>query len=163
MVRILNALVTADRRKIVELDSHSLAFECERRVKLRWRNKVCLDINANTVVILPMKLVSDSLLNVDLRERCFEHLFLKLTRESEPQIPRIPFQELILHNFLSFRTLLLFQKITMVKLIRIQILIKELDALSDEDFHTYWRDSIQTYDWMLRSWRTTLSSTPIPC
>jgi hypothetical protein len=34
----------------------------------------------------------------------------------------------------------------MVKLIRIQILIKELDALSDEDFHTYWRDSIQTYD-----------------
>ncbi len=29
----------------------------------------------------------------------------------------------------------------MTKLVHIQILIKKLDTLSDEDFHTYWRDS----------------------
>jgi len=29
----------------------------------------------------------------------------------------------------------------MAKLVHVQILIKKLDTLSDEEFHTYWRDS----------------------
>jgi hypothetical protein len=28
----------------------------------------------------------------------------------------------------------------MAKLVHVQILIKKLDAISDEEFHTYWRD-----------------------